>query len=286
MACGVYALINAVNFKIYIGCSVEIEKRVASHFKQLANGVHPNVEMQEEYNFYGEKMFFSKTLKTCHPEDRFYIEQQFMNLYETTSPNFGYNITAEIHKNVSQKPRLLKKETITEFPVISPEKEWDDYGVLNPCDIDDIEDLFAHIIDADILPHENLFLLYLTKLSVSISSSPELIKTTISNLSSELNMGRSDTKTVLQSLASKKIISFLKHPDDTDRIKILLFPERKPGLVTKNRSFEVQFGMLEYGKSKSHAIKKCRNRLDIINDGCGFKIIKCFPINSEEDWYK
>ena len=54
MRSGIYCIINHYNGKRYVGQSVHISQRVSTHLHELRAKSHPNKEMQDDYNKYGE----------------------------------------------------------------------------------------------------------------------------------------------------------------------------------------------------------------------------------------
>lgn len=48
--CGVYAIVNAEDFKCYVGISRNISKRAKSHLQALKSGKHPNLNLQKDAN--------------------------------------------------------------------------------------------------------------------------------------------------------------------------------------------------------------------------------------------
>lgn len=54
---GVYAIINLVNGKFYIGSSIGMNTRWWNHLIDLRNGTHENAHLQNSFNKYGEENF-------------------------------------------------------------------------------------------------------------------------------------------------------------------------------------------------------------------------------------
>ena len=50
MSKGIYMLINDNTSEVYVGQSMNLEKRRRTHFEELANGTHHNSGMQADYN--------------------------------------------------------------------------------------------------------------------------------------------------------------------------------------------------------------------------------------------
>ena len=50
---GVYQIKNLINGKLYIGSSIDVDKRLKSHFSALDKGCHNNAYLQNAWNKYG-----------------------------------------------------------------------------------------------------------------------------------------------------------------------------------------------------------------------------------------
>lgn len=92
MSCGVYAIVNGVNQKAYVGSSVDIAARVSRHFNSLRRGDHYNGRLQAAFNKYGEGAFSCEVLGECDRSinARTELEQLWIDLL--VSADKGYNI--------------------------------------------------------------------------------------------------------------------------------------------------------------------------------------------------
>lgn len=92
MSIGIYKIQNLFNNKVYIGQSVDIEKRWSTHKAELKNNHHHNTYLQNAWNKYGEKSFEFSIIEECtmHQLDQreIYWIAKF-NSYEN-----GYNLTS------------------------------------------------------------------------------------------------------------------------------------------------------------------------------------------------
>lgn len=105
---GIYTIKNLKNNKLYIGSSVEIEKRIRTHFVNLIKNNHSNLKLQNSYNKYGKENFIFEILETfdeIERDDLFTIEQKYIDSYDFDTL---YNLT-----NIANcgGPELLKKES-------------------------------------------------------------------------------------------------------------------------------------------------------------------------------
>ena len=66
---GIYCIRNKVNNKIYIGSSVDIDRRFRKHRTQLNTKVHSNKHLIKAYHKYGKDNFEFIILEECLKED-------------------------------------------------------------------------------------------------------------------------------------------------------------------------------------------------------------------------
>lgn len=78
---GIYVILNTKNGKVYIGQTLDIRERWATHRRELNKGTHPNKYLQNAWNKYGDKSFKFKKLEYCDPEHLDEREQHYLDLY-------------------------------------------------------------------------------------------------------------------------------------------------------------------------------------------------------------
>ena len=89
---GVYAIVNLVNGKVYIGSSSHnVIKRWCSHRSKLRRGIHPNNHLQRAWNRYSGHNFNLVVLEWCDPGDCLKREQHYLDVYEPFRREQGYN---------------------------------------------------------------------------------------------------------------------------------------------------------------------------------------------------
>jgi group I intron endonuclease len=84
---GIYAIINIVNNRWYIGSAVNVERRWYRHRSDLRTQVHINRHLQRSWNKYGEQAFVFLFLEECEKNDLLKREQYYIDLV-----NPGFNI--------------------------------------------------------------------------------------------------------------------------------------------------------------------------------------------------
>ena len=117
---GVYMIKNIVNSKLYIGCSVDVNRRFNSHKNQLVNGKHPNLHLQQSWNKYGKTAFIFEIIEACNDSVLYEREHYYANYYNALDNKIGYNklptaqnkrptyLTEEIKQKISESKNLLK----------------------------------------------------------------------------------------------------------------------------------------------------------------------------------
>jgi group I intron endonuclease len=107
MKSGIYVITNKTNAKVYIGQSVDIDKRFNSHRCYLRNGNHYNEHLQRAFNLYGEQSFSFDVLEYCDLDCIDEKEIHYIKLYSATNDDFGYNISLGGHEGT----RIHSEET-------------------------------------------------------------------------------------------------------------------------------------------------------------------------------
>lgn len=98
---GIYEIINIVNGKRYIGSSINIDKRIKTHKRQLKKGIHHSIILQKAYDKYKEESFEYRIICKCNKEHKQFIEQLYL---DSMKPE--YNISKS-----SKCPMLGRKHT-------------------------------------------------------------------------------------------------------------------------------------------------------------------------------
>lgn len=85
--CGIYKIQNQVNNKIYIGQSVNIDRRIKEHRSRSEQQIDLAIKK------YGFDNFVVEIIQECEPEQLNELEQYYINYYDCLQPK-GYNVAA------------------------------------------------------------------------------------------------------------------------------------------------------------------------------------------------
>lgn len=112
---GIYKIINIKSGKIYIGSSIDIEKRFKRHKNDLLKNRHKNSHLQREYNKYGLDLFIFEVVELCSKSELRIIEQKYLNeIFKLDNFNTKYyniGICSSGGDNITNNPN---KEIIVE----------------------------------------------------------------------------------------------------------------------------------------------------------------------------
>lgn len=118
MKSGIYCIKNLFDNKIYIGSSIDINKRKTQHFSALRNNRHHSNYLQRSFNKYKEENFCFFILEECLNSLLLVREQHFIdilnpryNICKIAGNSLGTKRNEEARKNISigQKKRFQKE---------------------------------------------------------------------------------------------------------------------------------------------------------------------------------
>lgn len=93
---GIYKITNIISNKVYIGQSINIEKRWGAHRTKPFNekSTQYNSPLYRAIRKYGLSAFTFEVLEECLPSMLDQKEQFYIQLYKSNNSDFGYNLTA------------------------------------------------------------------------------------------------------------------------------------------------------------------------------------------------
>lgn len=103
---GIYKIENKINGKIYIGQSIDINRRLKEHKNSLRNNKHINNHLQYAFNKYGEDNFIFEIIDICEIDELDAMERLYINKYESKYNEWGYNL-----EDGGSKNKKLSEET-------------------------------------------------------------------------------------------------------------------------------------------------------------------------------
>ena len=117
---GIYAIVNKINWHIYIGSSENITNRWKRHYKLLQNGEHHSNHLQHAWNKYGADCFKFVIIFLCNKHNLLACEQFYIDILRpeyNVSPKAGSSmgiIRSEeyrLKQSISQRGKIISKET-------------------------------------------------------------------------------------------------------------------------------------------------------------------------------
>lgn len=136
---GVYAIVNLLNNKKYIGSSTNLRKRYRQHYNALSKNKHVNIHLQNAFNKYGEDKFEFWILETCDKvkDTLIFIEQKYIdsdgdyNICKLASHHSGEVYTGHVIKDdqkkciaESNKNRIWSKESREKISIASKNSKY------------------------------------------------------------------------------------------------------------------------------------------------------------------
>lgn len=87
----IYAILNTVNNKKYVGSTNNFYLCRALHLSHLRRGIHHSKHLQRSYNFYGKSNFKIAIIEKV-PERKLWIKEEFyIRKFNALNPKYGYN---------------------------------------------------------------------------------------------------------------------------------------------------------------------------------------------------
>ena len=108
---GIYQIKCRGNGKIYIGQTIDLDRRRYDHLRNLRRGTHHNHYLQRAFNKYGENSFEFSVLQECSMEELDKAEKDWITKFDSTNPLIGYNLESGGNpgKEVSEETKEKKR---------------------------------------------------------------------------------------------------------------------------------------------------------------------------------
>lgn len=88
---GIYAIMNLVNGKVYVGKSERMSKRIMAHYGRLNKGKHRNKHLQSSFDIYGKESFIAYSLEVVDDHQNL-SERELFWATKYNSFQEGYNM--------------------------------------------------------------------------------------------------------------------------------------------------------------------------------------------------
>lgn len=112
---GIYEIKNKLNNKIYIGSSVNIEKRWKDHKYYLNNNKHHSILLQNSWNLHKEENFeFNVLEEVLDVNNLISREQYYLDFYKSYTPEYGYNICSIANSILGYKYSEEQKKVMSQ----------------------------------------------------------------------------------------------------------------------------------------------------------------------------
>lgn len=193
---GIYKITNIVDGKIYIGQTVNYEKRKRSHRNYLLNNKHCNSYLQRAFNKYGLDSFKIELIQECKIDELDDLEKFYIKKYNCCNEDHGYNMmyggqkyrkfTQEVKEKMSRarKGKKLSEEHKRKISLANKNKVMSKEAIekmklakkLNPTGVG--EDNFNAVISDDVAEKiiDDLILNKTVKeLEIKYSVTPDII---------------------------------------------------------------------------------------------------------------
>lgn len=89
---GIYKITNKINGKIYVGQSIDIQRRFWQHKNELNKGTHHSEHLQNSWNKYGEQAFSFEIIEECTLKEIDKKEEFWISKFNTCDTKLGYNL--------------------------------------------------------------------------------------------------------------------------------------------------------------------------------------------------
>ena len=135
--CGVYRITCLPTGRVYVGSSINIDRRLRGHWSLLDKGKHSNPRLQRAWIRYGASAFAAEVLVNCMPAAALELEQLLLDEHlsqgscfnialETRAPMAGRKHSADAHRRMSeaQKGRVVSAAVREHMRALTIGRPW------------------------------------------------------------------------------------------------------------------------------------------------------------------
>jgi group I intron endonuclease len=113
LGAGIYSIINSLNGKIYVGSAVRLNVRWNCHRHELEQGTHGNRHLLRAFKKTPDALQIQLIEEISDPskENLLSREQFWINFYQSSNPELGYNIspTARSCRGIKRDPEYVAR---------------------------------------------------------------------------------------------------------------------------------------------------------------------------------
>lgn len=125
---GIYKIENSLTKRVYVGQSINIEKRFKEHIKQLNKNIHPNYHLQRAWNKYGEDNFSFSLIEECEQKALNDKETYWKLFYDKQFGTYNLGNTGNVNTTSIEKRIKVSKSLKASISKLSPEERKKKYG--------------------------------------------------------------------------------------------------------------------------------------------------------------
>lgn len=109
---GIYAIVNYVTDKYYVGQAADVGNRLSVHLSTLRRGIHDSTKLQRSWKKHGEQKFYAILLDTELSDE---AEQKWMDFFDAVIS--GYNILPKAGSCRGHKRSDKTKKRLSEIAI-------------------------------------------------------------------------------------------------------------------------------------------------------------------------
>lgn len=109
---GIYKITLLTDGRCYIGSTIDLNRRLSTHYNLLSKSKHENSYLQRVFDKYKETSFSVEVIEMCKVEDLLTREQYWIDYYNSNNRDVGFNLSPVAGSNLGLKKT---KEQIENF---------------------------------------------------------------------------------------------------------------------------------------------------------------------------